>query len=122
MKLTLDDLKRIKEDYKGQYSGKRAKIVVHMGTCGIAAGAKNIMSKILDEINARNITDIIVTTSGCAGMCSKEPMITIEVMGKSPVKYGNLSPSTIERIFSAGAISGNILPDLAIGIGCETTY
>lgn len=126
MKLTLDDLKRIKEDYKAQSTlregGQRAKITVHMGTCGIAAGAREIMSKILDIIKERNITDVIVTTSGCAGMCSKEPMITIEVVGKPPVKYGNLSPSKIERIFSADAISGNILPDLAIGMGCERTY
>lgn len=126
MKLTLDDLKRIKEDYKAQSTlregGQRAKITVHMGTCGIAAGARGIMSKILEEIKTRNITDVIVTTSGCAGMCSKEPMITIETIGKSPVKYGNLSLEKIERIFSEDAISGNILEDLAIGIGCETTY
>ncbi|MEW6681276.1 MAG: (2Fe-2S) ferredoxin domain-containing protein, partial [bacterium] len=84
MKFTIDDLKRIKEEHKAQATlregGQRVKITVHMGTCGIAAGARNIMSCIMDEIAVRNITDVIVTTSGCAGMCSREPMMTIEIM------------------------------------------
>lgn len=126
MKLDLEGLKRIKEDYKERSQlkerGKRAKIIVHMGTCGIAAGAKDIMAKIEERIKEMGITDVIVTKSGCAGMCCKEPMITIEVLGKPPVKYGNLSSEKIERIFLSDVISGNILSDLAIGIGYERTY
>ncbi|MEW6007248.1 MAG: (2Fe-2S) ferredoxin domain-containing protein, partial [bacterium] len=126
MKLTVDDLKRIKEEHKAvstlREGGQRAKITVHMGTCGIAAGARNVMSAIMDEIATRNITDIIITTSGCAGMCSKEPMITIEIVGKSPVKYGPLDSEKTKRVFDEHIINGNILADYAIGIGCETTY
>lgn len=126
MKLTVDDLKRIKEEYKAQSTlregSQRAKITVHMGTCGIAAGARNVMSAIMEMIRERNITDVIVTTSGCAGMCSKEPMITIELLGKSPVKYGSLDTEKTKRIFEEHIISGNILSELAIGLGCETTY
>lgn len=126
MKLTIDDLKRIKEEYKAQSTlregSQRAKITVHMGTCGIAAGARNVMSVIMDKIRERNITDVIVTTSGCAGMCSKEPMMTIELIGKSPVKYGCLDTEKTKRVFDEHIVSGNILSELAIGIGCETTY
>ncbi len=126
MKLTVDDLKKIKEGYKAQSTlregGQAAKITVHMGTCGIAAGARNIMSAIMDEIGTRNITDVIVTTSGCAGMCSKEPMLTIEIAGKSPVKYGSLDAEKTRKIFAEHVISGNIVSDFAIGVGCETTY
>ncbi|MEW6103475.1 MAG: (2Fe-2S) ferredoxin domain-containing protein [bacterium] len=126
MKLTVDDLKKIKEGFKAQATlreGKqRVKITVHMGTCGIAAGARNIMSVIMDEIGKRNLTDIIVTTSGCAGMCSKEPMMTVEIVGSSPVKYGLLDEEKTRRIFFEHILSGNILSDLTIGMGCETSY
>ncbi|MEW6482480.1 MAG: (2Fe-2S) ferredoxin domain-containing protein [bacterium] len=126
MKLTIDDLKKIKEEHKAQATlregGQRVKITVHMGTCGIAAGARNVMSAIMDEIGKRNITDIIVTTSGCAGMCSKEPMMTVEIVGSSPVKYGMLDDEKTRKIFSEHILSGNVLSDLAIGMGCETTY
>jgi len=127
MKLTVDDLKKIKENYKAQVTlreggTQRARITVHMGTCGIAAGARNIMSVIMDEISSRGLTDVIITTSGCAGMCSKEPMITIEIAGYPPVKYGPLDSEKAKKIFEGHIISGNILPEFAIGLGCETTY
>ncbi|MEW6680044.1 MAG: (2Fe-2S) ferredoxin domain-containing protein [bacterium] len=126
MKLTIDDLKKIKDEHNAQATlregGQRVKITVHMGTCGIAAGARNVMSAIMDEIGKRNITDIIVTTSGCAGMCSKEPMMTVEILGSSPVKYGMLDDEKTRKIFSEHILSGNVLSDLAIGMGCETTY
>ena len=64
---------------------------MHMGTCGIAAGARNVMSALLDEITHQDISDVIVTTSGCAGLCSREPMATVEVTGASPIKYGDLT-------------------------------
>jgi len=63
------------------------RITVHMGTCGIAAGARKVMDALIDEMTKNNITDIIVTTSGCAGLCSREPMATVEVVNEAPVKY-----------------------------------
>ncbi len=90
-KLTIEDLKKIKDEYKATLAlregGNRAKITVHMGTCGIAAGARKVMDALIDEMTKNNITDIIVTTSGCAGLCSREPMATVEVVNEAPVKY-----------------------------------
>ena len=89
-RLTIEDLKRIKEDHKAMLTlregGYRAKVTVHMGTCGIAAGARKVMEALLDEINTNKLTDVIVTTSGCAGLCSKEPMATVEIINEAPVK------------------------------------
>jgi len=86
-KLTLEDLKKIKEDSKAattlREGGYRAKITVHMGTCGIASGARKVMSAFMDEISKRDLKDVIVTTSGCAGLCSREPMATVELFGGS---------------------------------------
>ena len=58
-----------------------------MGTCGIAAGAREVMAALLEEIEGQGVTDVLVTTSGCAGLCSREPMATVEVPGQAPVKY-----------------------------------
>ena len=80
-KITIDDLSKIREKTIRtntlREGAGRVKITVHMGTCGIAAGARDIMSAVLKEIETRNLNDILVTNSGCAGLCSKEPMITI---------------------------------------------
>ncbi|GBD99700.1 NADP-reducing hydrogenase subunit HndB [bacterium BMS3Abin07] len=125
-KLTIDDLKKIKEEYKEKThlreGGYRVKITVHMGTCGLAAGSREIMDSLLDEIQKANVTDIIVTTSGCAGLCSREPMVTIEMMGEPPVKYGDLTDEKIRKIFREHVLEGKIVEEYAIVRGCETSY
>ncbi len=125
-KLNIDDLKRIKEEHKAtsalREGGYRAKITVHMGTCGIAAGAKKVMTALLDEVAQRDIKDIIVTTSGCAGLCSREPMATVELAGKAPVKYIDLDIEKIKKILIEHVIEGKIVEDYVLVIGCETTY
>jgi NADP-reducing hydrogenase subunit HndB len=124
-RLSIDDLKKIRSDAKlklTQRSGQaRAKITVHMGTCGISAGARDVMGALLNEIEKMNLTDVIVTTSGCAGLCSREPMATVELMGQSPVKYADLKPEKIVRVLKEHVLEGKIVKDLALASGCETT-
>jgi len=125
-KLKIEDLLRIKAEHKAastlREGGFRVKTTVHMGTCGLAAGARNIMSALLDEIEKSGVTDVIVTTSGCAGLCSREPMATIEIIDKPPVKYGYLTEEKMRRIFKEHIIGGNIVEEYAIAIGSETAY
>jgi len=125
-KLTIEDLKAIQEKVKQQKilreGVSNARIIVHMGTCGIAAGARDVMKALLDEIEQRGVKDVIVSTSGCAGLCSKEPMATVEIAGKPPVKYINLSGEKIRRILNDHAIAGKILTEFALGVGSETTH
>lgn len=125
-RLTIEDLKKIKEDYKAvatlREGGYRAKVTVHMGTCGIAAGARKVMEALLDEIARNNISDITVTTSGCAGLCSKEPMATIEVINEAPVKYCYLNEDKIRKIFKGHLMEGRIVEEFALVIGSETAY
>lgn len=125
-RLTIEDLKKIKEDYKAvatlREGGYRAKVTVHMGTCGIAAGARKVMEALLDEIAQNNISDITVTTSGCAGLCSKEPMATIEVINEAPVKYCYLNEDKIRKIFKGHLMEGRIVEEFALVIGSETAY
>ncbi len=97
----------------------RAKITVHMGTCGIAAGARAIMSALLEEFEEKDIHDVILTSSGCAGLCSREPMATVEVKGEAPVKYVDLSPDRIRRILQEHVLGGKVVEDYALAKGSE---
>jgi NADP-reducing hydrogenase subunit HndB len=125
-RLTLDDLKKIKEKQKATFTlregGYRAKVTVHMGTCGIAAGARDVMTALMDEISQAKVEDVITTTSGCAGLCAREPMVTVEIMNKPPVKYGDLTDAKIREIFKEHIMGGNPVDKYALVVGSETTY
>ena len=125
-KIKIEDLAKIQGKTKRvtniRDGAGKAKIIVHMGTCGIAAGARNVMSALLEEINKQDITDVIVTTSGCAGLCSREPMATIEMAGASPIKYGDLTDKKIVEILNKHILSGEIITDYAIAVGSERTH
>ena len=125
-KLKVEDLKRIKENMAGTVNIRegthRAKITVHMGTCGIAAGARTIMNKLLEKKNENNATDVMITTSGCAGLCNHEPMITIETKDSAPVKYVKLDEEKAAKIFDEHIMKGNPVSDYVLAMGSETTY
>ncbi len=122
-KLTIDELRKEREKArKGIYLREgefRGKIIVHMGTCGIAAGARNIVSTFLEELERTGVKDVAVTTSGCAGLCSREPMATVELVDAPPVKYGDLTPDRTKKIFAEHVLGGKIVTDFAIGVGSE---
>lgn len=99
----------------------RARIIVHMGTCGIAAGARDVLNALMKEIEAQNVTDVIVTSSSCAGLCSREPMATVEIKGHAPVKYVDLTGEKIVTIFRDHILGGAIVQEYALGVGSETT-
>jgi len=126
VKLKIEDLQKIKDKHKATFAlregGYRAKITVHMGTCGIAAGARDIMSTLIDEIEKSGASDIIATTSGCAGLCSREPMTTVEIINEPPVKYGDLTDEKIRKIFKGHILEGNVVEEYALVIGSETAY
>jgi len=125
-KLKVEDLKRNKEAMKGTVNLRqgdyRVKITVHMGTCGIAAGARKLMSALLEKLEKSGSTDIILTSSGCAGLCNHEPMITVEEKDSAPVKYVKLDPEKVGRIFDEHVIGGRPVAEYALAIGSETTY
>jgi NADP-reducing hydrogenase subunit HndB len=125
-RLTIDDLKKIKEEYKATLTvregGARAKVTVHMGTCGIAAGARKVMEALLDEISRNDAKDVIVTTSGCAGLCSKEPMATVEIVNEAPVKYVELTDEKMRKISKEHVTGGYVVEECALVMGSETAY
>jgi NADP-reducing hydrogenase subunit HndB len=125
-KISIDDLAKIKEKtlraVNVREGAGRVKINVHMGTCGIAAGARDILAAVLKEVEERGLKDIIVTNSGCAGLCSQEPMMTVEAVNEpAPVKYVYLTADKIKKIFDSHIMKGQILKDYALALGSETT-
>jgi NADP-reducing hydrogenase subunit HndB len=123
MKLKPEDLEKISDRMKASTALRdgagRAKITVHMGTCGIASGAREIMKAFMKQIEAQNIQDVIFTTSGCAGLCSHEPMATVELKGETPVKYAALTDEKVQRIFQEHVIDGKVVQEFALGKGHE---
>ena len=125
-KLRIQDLAKIREQAKAvttiRESEGRAKITVHMGTCGIAAGARDVMDALLDEMAKNKVKDVIVATSGCAGLCNREPMATVEFKGQAPVKYADLNAEKIRKIFAEHVLCGRLVPEYALAVGSETVY
>ncbi len=122
-KLKPEDLSRITEKIKRttllREGAGRVRVIVHMGTCGIAAGARAIMRALMDEIEVKDTNDVIVTTSSCAGLCSREPMITVELRDQPSVKYVDVTPEKVKEIFSKHVLGGEIVTEYALAAGSE---
>ncbi len=84
-----------------------------MGTCGIAAGAREVMQAVLKELDTRNI-EAHVETVGCVGMCAKEPLVDIEQAGKSRVRYGNITQEKVPRLIEEHLIRGQVISEWAV--------
>jgi NADP-reducing hydrogenase subunit HndB len=117
-KLTIDDLKRIKEETTKSTSLRdgeaNIKIIVHMGTCGIAAGARAVMDALMEEMAEADRQDIRVVTSGCMGMCSSEPNVTIESMEAEPIVYQKMDSNRMRQVFKRHVLLGEIQSDFAL--------
>ena len=114
---SLEDLRRIKAEAKKHTEARQLnekQIIIGMGTCGIAAGAREIMKAVLDELAKRNIHDVAVLQTGCIGMCQKEPLLDIVRPGEDRVTYGPVKPSDVPRIIADHLVNGMIVEDLVV--------
>ncbi len=122
-KLTIDDLKKIKEKVHKEMSlrdgDRRVKVTVHMGTCGIASGAKEVMDTLMEEIETAKVHDVVVTTSGCMGLCSREPLVTVEVLNSEPIKYEYVNPNKMRQIFKRHILAGEVQTPFVLAKGAE---
>jgi len=110
---TLDDLKRIREEALEKRKAKtttcQVQVIVGMGTCGIAAGARDAMKSVLDVIEKDNLSGVLVTQTGCIGLCEKEPIVQV-IMGEQPkTTYGKVTPEVAARIMKEHVENGNIV-------------
>ncbi|KPL82743.1 NADH dehydrogenase [Thermanaerothrix daxensis] len=112
---SLDDLKRIREEAlakrKAKTTSGQVQITVAMGTCGIAAGARDTMKAILETIAEKNLEGIIVTQTGCIGLCEREPIVQITVGDQPKVTYGKVTPEVARRILEEHVLKGQVVQD-----------
>ncbi|MBW1850323.1 MAG: (2Fe-2S) ferredoxin domain-containing protein [Deltaproteobacteria bacterium] len=117
-KLTIDDLKKLRESAKKATALREGettvKITVHMGTCGIAAGAREVMNALIEEMSESDRQDIRVVTSGCMGMCSSEPNVTVELKDKEAVIYQHMNRNKIRQVFKRHVLLGEVQTDFAL--------
>lgn len=114
---SLDELKKLKEkaqkDLRTRKTDNKPEIIIGMGTCGIAAGARKILKAIMAEINKRDL-DIIVSQTGCIGMCEKEPLVDVKMPGKDRITYGDVTIDDASKIVVGHIVNGNIVDDLVV--------
>jgi len=122
-KLTIEDLKKIKEKVHAETAlregGSRVKVTVHMGTCGIASGAREVLDALMNVIAEDGVSDVAVTTSGCMGLCSREPLVTVEIMGKEPIKYEYMNPNKMRQVFKRHVMKGEVQTPFVLAKGAE---
>ncbi|MEG0741622.1 MAG: (2Fe-2S) ferredoxin domain-containing protein [Clostridia bacterium] len=91
------------------------RVVVGMATCGIAAGARPVMLKFLEEIQKRNLQNVTVSQTGCIGMCRLEPMLDVMIPGKGKVTYVRVTPEMVARIVAEHIVNGRPVEEYTIG-------
>lgn len=113
---TIEELRRIREEAQKTIRVRLdtgTKITVGLGTCGIAAGAREVMHAILDELEKRGI-EAHVTTVGCIGMCVREPLVDIEQAGGARITYGNVKPAMVPRLIEEHLINGRVVEEWVV--------
>jgi NADP-reducing hydrogenase subunit HndB len=95
------------------------RVVVHMGTCGIAAGARGVMSALLDEVTKRNLSGIVVTQAGCLGICDQEPIVTVTKAGGEAVRYGKMTPEKMREIVQRHLIGNEVAREHVLRIQAD---
>ena len=125
-KLTLDDLRRMRgEKQKAMEmrdsANKDVQVIVGMGTCGIAEGAKDTFTALVDTLTEKGITNVLIRQTGCMGLCHSEPTVEVVAPGMPAVIYGHVDAATaraivVKHIFGKQLIEGKILDKPSIDI------
>ena len=92
-----------------------ARVIVGMATCGIAAGARPVMLKFLEEIKERDLQHVTVSQTGCIGMCRLEPMVDVILPGQEKVTYVKVKPDMVDRIVKEHLMGGTPVAEYTIG-------
>ncbi|MCQ2579192.1 MAG: (2Fe-2S) ferredoxin domain-containing protein [Treponemataceae bacterium] len=119
-KMSLDDLRKLRASTKSELErretdGKTMQVVVGMGTCGIAAGAKDTLDAFIKEIEAKQIaSDVVIRQTGCMGFCANEPTVEVIVPDMPAVIYGNVNSAVAKEIVEKHLVGKKLLDDKQI--------
>lgn len=118
---SLAELEEIRNRMKNQVNLRKeeengaARVVVGMATCGIAAGARPVLSALVEEVGKRGLSDVMVTQTGCIGMCRLEPIVEVMMPGKEKVTYVKMTAEKAQRVVAEHIVNGNVVTEYTIG-------
>jgi len=116
---SLDELKKIREEslknMEMRNSDKEIRVVVGMATCGISAGARPVLSALVEEVAKRNLVNVQVVQTGCIGMCTYEPIVEVYAPDKEKVTYIHVDPEKAKRIVAEHIVNGMAVLEYTIG-------
>lgn len=117
---SLEELKRVREEALAKKQMKAApghiQVIVAMGTCGIAAGARDTMKSVLNYIETENLSGVTVTQTGCIGMCEQEPILQVVIGDQPKVTYGKVNTEVAAQIMKQHVQGGLPLKDHVLPI------
>lgn len=121
---SLEELAALRERMKNsvamrQDNSNTTRVVVGMATCGIAAGARPVLTAVVEEVNRRGLQDVTVTQAGCIGMCKLEPIVEVFQPGKEKVTYVKMTPDKVARIVSEHLVNGTPVAEYTVGAYME---
>lgn len=116
---TLEELKAIREKMQGQVGlrsedANQTRVVVGMATCGIASGARPVLTALSDAVQTKNLTNISVVQTGCIGLCQYEPIIEVMEPGKDKVTYVKMTPEKALEVLEQHLIRGQVVSKYTI--------
>ncbi len=117
---TLEELKKIRDEARKNINVRNnnpndIKVLIGMATCGIAAGARQVMKEFINQVDKKNIRNVTITQTDCAGSCEYEPRVEIIFPGNEKATYVNITPEKVSRIIDEHIINGNIVKEYTIG-------
>ena len=121
---SLEELAALRERMKNnvamrQDNSTATRVVVGMATCGIAAGARPVLTAFVEEVNRRGLKEVVVTQAGCIGMCKLEPIVEVFQPGKEKVTYVKMTPEKVSRIVTEHLVNGNPVTEYTVGAYME---
>lgn len=111
---SLEELKAIREKMQGQVGlrsedSNNIRVVVGMATCGIASGARPVLTTLVDEVQKRNLSNVSVTQTGCIGLCQYEPIVEVMEPGKDKITYIKMTPEKAIEVLDQHLVRGQIV-------------
>ena len=118
---SLEELKAIRDRAKAnvhlrkENSPDNLRVVVGMATCGIAAGARPVLAAFTEEVAKRGLENVMVTQTGCIGLCQYEPIVEVYQPDGKVTTYVKMTPDKVDRIITEHLVNGKVVDEYTIG-------
>jgi NADP-reducing hydrogenase subunit HndB len=115
---TIEDLRRMREQFKAEKEARKnsgIQIIIGLGTCGIAAGAREVITAINEQLAKHNVKNVTLSQTGCIGFCEQEVLVDIVRPGEPRVTYGKVTAADVPKIIEEHVVGGRVETNKAFG-------